>query len=105
MSDERDFLCNYYLMTTDPSGRIRFYDPSEKPLRMVDIYQALLFGGRYRYAFAGAVSDDSSRFIAANKFVSCVDDKQTKARLNVTYYWTADGNCSQYISNIRRELI
>lgn len=97
MSDERDFLCRYVNITRESDGNLHFYDKLEKPLRMVDIYQAMLFGGRYRYKFVDSVHDESSRFIKANKFSSCFTDKMSKKTYNISYYWTTTDEDSQPI--------
>ncbi|XP_003743435.1 uncharacterized protein LOC100906792 [Galendromus occidentalis] len=67
------------------------FEKGGRPLNMVDVYQSLLFGGKYQFAFMDSVADATSRFIKSNRFTSCITDRVTGRRLNVTYHWTLDG--------------
>ncbi|XP_003740236.1 uncharacterized protein LOC100900623 [Galendromus occidentalis] len=89
-SMDQDASLNYEPITPDLYPNLYFFNPSERPVRMSDVYHSLLFGGPFRFKFAGNVSDDSSRFIKSNKFEGCVVDESTGKLLKVVYYWTQE---------------
>ena len=68
-----------------------FFNAEEKPVRMVDVYHALLFGGPFRYAYVGEVLNETTRFINTYKFESCVHDASIAQDLKIAYYWSVEG--------------